>query len=428
MGLGAKRIYCKLLAENDNSKQQVYFGGSFEILKQLPYMDIREEPGGKRPNFKASLDMSWINAEGHTALAPGAQLILYPDYPEVRLSGFLRGCPIAPSHLMQPVPSAERKFNNGPDGRVLFLGVTESGNIYAYLSSADSNVSKDFLGLISSDSVTKTGVFWLIPPPAEENSREKLLSALKAIHHAGWHESRRLNRQGQVISYTAQNGGGYTLEALLGIIPNGIAEPDYLGWEVKAYSSGRVTLMTPEPDLGFYGTHGVEAFVRKYGRDTGGDTLYFTGTHRSNQLCEASQQTLKLEGFAPNQAGSGKITDVGGGILLIDCAGEIGAGWSFRRLMEHWGRKHAAAAYVPYSKQADLPPLYRYDSPVLLGEETAFELYLGAIDAGHVVYDPAPKITNASTLNSRVKARSQFRIPIKKLPSLYKKFSAVDLD
>jgi hypothetical protein len=215
---------------------------------------------------------------------------------------------------------------------------------------------------------------------------------------------------------------------LLGIIPNGNAEPDYLGWEVKAYGSGKVTLMTPEPDIGFYGSHGVEAFVRKYGRDVGGDTLYFTGIHRSNQLCAASQQTLKMNGFTPNKTGMGKITDVGGGILLIDCSGEIAAGWSFRRLMEHWGRKHAAAAYVPYSKQPKSPPLYRYDSPVLLGEETAFELYLGALDAGHVVYDPAPKITNASTAHSRVKARSQFRIPIGKLASLYKSFSVVKLE
>ncbi len=30
--LGATRIFFKPLAENDNSKQQVYLGGSFEVL------------------------------------------------------------------------------------------------------------------------------------------------------------------------------------------------------------------------------------------------------------------------------------------------------------------------------------------------------------------------------------------------------------
>ena len=46
------------------------------------------------------------------------------------------------------------------------------------------------------------------------------------------------------------------------IIPNGRSEPDYMGWEMKAYSSGRITLMTPEPDGGMYGEAGVKAFVR----------------------------------------------------------------------------------------------------------------------------------------------------------------------
>lgn len=425
--LGARRIYCKPLAENDNTKQQVYFGSSFEILKQLPFKEIREESGGRRQNFKASLDMAWIDAEGHHEMAPGAQLILYPDYPEVRLSGFLRGCSIAPSRLMQPVLAEERRFNSGPDGRVLFLGISDTGLIYAYLAASESAISREFFALRDQEALKQEGVFWNITADRKGDSRTALLEALTAIHHAGWHESMRLNSAGMMVPYKAQNGGGYTLEALLGIRPNGNAEPDYLGWEVKAYGSGKVTLMTPEPDTGFYGDYGVEAFVRRYGRDVGNDVLYFTGIHRVNQLCETSQQTLRLSGF-DSVEGNGKITNVGGGILLVDHDGNISAGWSFKRLIEHWGRKHAAAAYVPYSKKADEFHLYRYESPVLLGEETAFELYLAALNAGHVIYDPAPKITDASTDHSRVKARSQFRIPIGKLSNLYRKFSSVGLN
>ena len=51
--------------------------------------------------------------------------------------------------------------------------------------------------------------------------------------NAGWHESSRLDSSGDIQSYQAKNGGGYTLEALFGIIPNGIAEPDYEGWEAE---------------------------------------------------------------------------------------------------------------------------------------------------------------------------------------------------
>jgi len=38
--------------------------------------------------------------------------------------------------------------------------------------------------------------------------------------------------------------GGYTLEAELGIIPNGKAEPDYLGYEVKQYSVTNLNRIT----------------------------------------------------------------------------------------------------------------------------------------------------------------------------------------
>jgi hypothetical protein len=33
--------------------------------------------------------------------------------------------------------------------------------------------------------------------------------------------------------------------------------PDFLGWEMKAYSGDRITLMTPELDGGMYGENGV---------------------------------------------------------------------------------------------------------------------------------------------------------------------------
>ena len=51
-----------------------------------------------------------------------------------------------------------------------------------------------------------------------------------------------------------------------------------MGWEMKAYSGDWITLMTPEPD----GERGVKVFVREYGKPTGDDTLYFTGTHRAD--------------------------------------------------------------------------------------------------------------------------------------------------
>lgn len=422
--LGARRILCKPLAENDNSKQQIYLGGNFEVLRLLPYSEVRAEAGGARQNFKAALKLSRIDAAGHVAEAAGSQLILYPDYPEVRLSGFLRGCPIAPSGALRPVPKESRRFYNGPDGRFLFLAITDSNSILAYLALRDSRVAREVEQQQGRGSLAQSGVFLEVGIPGRGNARAELLSKLRQIHSAGWHESRRLNNAGVPIPYAAQNGGGYTLEALFGIRPNGESAPDFLGWELKAYGSSRVTLMTPEPDTGYYGKQGVEAFVRKYGHSRGDDVMYFTGMHRANERCNATNLTLTIRGF---DAGKGKIVNVTGGIELLDDAGKVSAGWSFNDLIKHWGRKHASTAYVPYEKQATPPPKYRYLSPVQLGQGTDFSKYLSAIVAGHVVFDPGAKISEASSKKSRVKARSQFRIAIRKLDVLYYRLEFVDL-
>src|SRR5688500_17712381 len=97
-----QKIYIKKLSANDNSKNQVYLGGSFDILNVLPIKEITaHDPGDwTRSRFKSKLDFYWTNEEGALSLAPDAQLILYPKYPEVRFSGFLKGAKEAPSELM----------------------------------------------------------------------------------------------------------------------------------------------------------------------------------------------------------------------------------------------------------------------------------------------------------------------------------------
>ncbi|MDP1539904.1 MAG: hypothetical protein Q8L72_04530 [Moraxellaceae bacterium] len=101
--LGVQQVLCKPLAENDNSKQQIYLGGSFDVLQMLPFEQVKPYNTGKVPNFKASLHFYWLDGDGKSHLAPHTQLILYPKYPEVRLSGFLRGCTAAPNELMRPI-------------------------------------------------------------------------------------------------------------------------------------------------------------------------------------------------------------------------------------------------------------------------------------------------------------------------------------
>ena len=420
---GARHIYCKFLAENDNSKQQIYLGKSFEVLQRLVFGKIRPEASVKVPNFKADIPLFWIDGDGRKAIAPGAQLILYPKYPEVRLSGFLRGCPLAPAAILRPIPKDERRFNNEPDGRVLFFGVSDS-SVFAYLATAVSPVAVAMRERMERAGQRDFGTLHEIVLQEVPDARSLLLERLREIHRLNPHPSTKLDRFGNRIVYSARNGGGYTLEALFGIVPNGRSAPDFMGWELKAYSGSRITLMTPEPDAGYYGANGVEAFLRKYGRNLPNDVIYFTGSHKVGVPAKSSGHTLVVVGFDEK---SKKIVDVNGGIRLLDEIGEISAEWTYSGLVEQWARKHAAAAYVPYEKSLSVPADYRYKTPVFLGEGTEFEMFLKALADGKIIYDPAPKLERASMKNSKTKARSQFRMGVKDLASLYQKFESVEV-
>lgn len=419
--LGAVRAFCKPLAENDNSKQQIYLGGSMDVLQMFPFQEVEATPNGKNSTYKAKLNFEWVHQDA-TEKALGAQLILYPQYPEVRLSGFLRGCVNAPSELLRPIPADVRQYNNGPDGRVLFFATTRDGVTLAYLAAANSQIAVEFRQGNEQQQYSREGVF-LNLPLLGRSSKLILLEKLAAIKDFGWQPSVRLNKAGQIIPYKARNGGGYTLEALLGIVPNGRAEPDFMGWELKAYSGGRVTLMTPEPDAGMYYEQGVKAFVRQFGSPSKDDTLYFTGTHRVNLRNEKTGLTLTLRGFNATRS---VIEDVNGAVELLTDAGICVAGWTFRDLMLGWNKKHAQTVYVPYESEKIAEPAYRYLSPASLGEGTDFNLYLTAMLEGQVIFDPGSKVMNASTEKSSVKARSQFRMTVKNLPNLYQKFEVVE--
>jgi MvaI/BcnI restriction endonuclease family len=283
--LDAIQIICKPLSENDNSKQQIYLGKSMQALSVLPYGEVTTTTGVKTPNFKAALRLKWIDSGGQVAEASGAQLILYPKYPEVRLSGFLRGCPIAPAKDLQPIPRGQRRFNNDADGRVLFLATTANGIVLAYLASAGSAVAREFDRRMRTHSLEPLGVFWQLPVLSIHAGRVALLARLRRIHRAGWHRSVRMRPDGSICTYTARNGGGYTLEALFEIRPNANTAPDFMGWELKVVARSRVTLMTPEPDAGYYAVRGAEYFVREYGRSLGDDSFYFTGAHSVGHAC-----------------------------------------------------------------------------------------------------------------------------------------------
>lgn len=424
---GAARVYAKKLSPNDNSKNQVYLGGGFGALNIIPHgeiiTDTRQMAGSKQDRPKAKVSFFWVDANGRHP-APDAQLILYPDYPEVRMSGFLKGCRAAPSELMTCREA----------GRVLFFGITSQGEVLGYVTGPDDPITAE----LNTGQYQTIGVFHEIPANLTEKASTKdiLLAELRRIYGLHWIASQKLGKDGHKMPYSARNGGGYTLEAELGIAPNGYSEPDFMGWEVKQYGVGDftkflpktpVTLMTPEPTGGLYKTDGPAEFLRRYGYpDKSGkpDRYNFGGIYTCGGAYHGDTGLrMTINGY--DLAGE-KITNLSGGISLTDREGKMAATWSFTAMMQHWNRKHAQAAYVP-SLFRTPPPEYAYGPRILLCEQTDFLLFLKAFAAGIIYYDPAIKIEKASSAKPEIKRRSQFRTKHNQIMRMYHHSEYVDL-
>lgn len=422
---GVRKLYAKRLAENDNSKNQVYLGPGFQALNLLPNNGIVPDSSPKNPIFKAALRFAWMLPDGQLSDALGAQLILYPQYPEVRFSGFLKGCSHPPAQLMA---------SRIPD-RILFLGVTPTSQIIGFVVAPESTIAGEYgvLGLVPS-----VGVFAELSVPTVPDAaiaRERLLTELRRIHHLGWIDSKQLDSSGRLRPCRASQCGGFTLEAELGIPKNSAAEPDFLGWEVKQHtvsnfdrpeSAGPITLMTPEPTGGFYKTAGVRDFVFRFGyEDKLGrkDRLNFGGIHRVGVRQLSTGLTMRLEGY---DVQNDRITDADGSIVLANDGGEVAASWAFASLLAHWARKHSRAVYVPSMRRLEPSRQYSYGPRVRLAERTDPLRLLAALAKGSVYYDPGIKLENASA-DARVKRRSQFRIASKQLASLYEAMESVEV-
>lgn len=423
---GATKFYAKKLSPNDNSKNQVYLGGNYSALNILPFgkveTDAGENAGAKRDRAKALLSFFWIDANG-THEAPEAKLILYPKYPEVRLSGFLKRTRHAPSRIM----------TSRDEGRSLFFGTTPDGRILAHAVDRESALRRQ---LDAVGTPPQEGVFLelTINARAVGDTRGQLLATLRLIHEKSWMRSQRLSAGGLALPYVAANGGGYTLEAELGISPNGYSEPDYLGWEVKQYAvkdfvgnmaQNPVTLLTPEPTGGIYREDGVETFIRRFGypdQQGRADRLNFGGIYRIGGASNANTRVrLHLLGF---DAESQKISDMTQGIALLADDDTPAAIWHFTGILEHWNRKHAKTVFVPSLKRG--PPMeYAFGSLIQLCIGTDFDMFLRALASGVVYYDPGLKLEDIHTKRPRAKRRSQFRVRHNDLFRLYHQMEEV---
>ena len=437
---GVTRLFLKRLQPNDNSKNQPYLGTDTSSVGFLPVSDWTPSQSTSRKKYRrtdklsAPLPMTWIDGDGNQFPAPNAQIIFYPQYPELRLSGFLQGSDWKSDGLFDPQKRGRER------GRILFFGVTTARSVICHACDSGSSLGAE---INATTSFSMVGVFEEVPLTGSTHvldSRQQLLEILTATHRKGWIDSKRLDSAGRVMSCPSPNCGGYTLEAEFGIPPNGHSKPDYLGWELKQYGVGDlyrpkrnvpITLMTPEPTGGYYGDHNVLDFLRKYGRRSKrhADRIDFTGQHKVDETNSKTGMMLRLDGYDSSaNHGAGAITDVANGaVVLVDRAGDPAALWHFSGLMSHWTRKHAKCAYVQSQTRTEPRKQYMYGSRVELGIETRFGLFLKAINDGLIYLDPAPKVEGNSSPRPKTKARNQFRIGSRKISSLYNAIETEDI-
>lgn len=422
---GAVRFFAKRLSSNDNSKNQVYLGGGFPLLNELPLRNLRTVPSEwGRSIIHADLPLAWLADDGTLIPAPHSKAILYPQYPEVRWSGFLSGA--------QGAPSARINADARIPGRILILGIRADRSAIARVHLPGSPLANELeaSGIFDQDGV-------LVPLPLEDPSetRDRMLAELLRVSALGWLAPVRLRADGSFDPCRGTNCGGVTLESHLGIIANSKAEPDLFGWEIKQFAvssftrltaKSPVTLFTPEPTEGIYASEGVETFIRQYGYpDTRGrpDRLNVGGRFLVGKRLPRTGLMLDLEGV--NATGDG-IDDAEGGIRLVDSDGRVAARWPFTSLLEHWNHKHAQVAYVPSMRRSE-PPAYRYAAACYLGVGTDFGKFLSAMSRGAVFYDPGIKLECINDTRPICKRRSQFRISFARMADLYERFESVIL-
>ena len=411
---GAKRILIKRLANNDNSKQQIYLGSDFSVIQDLPVKEIVSSGmTSKGAIFKAALDLFWITPDGNKEQAIHSQIILYPKYPEIRLSGVLQKCTLSPSELMKS-PSLHERKERKEKHRYMVIGICEK-HVLAYMSHWDDEISKEINSKINTNVLRPVFSIFFEDQIDISDSKKLLIDRLKKVFSLGFIPSQRLERNGKIIQYNASNGAGLTLESFFNIIPNGKSEPDFIDWELKAHSSGPVTLMTPEPNSGLY-LDDFLIFMNKYATGKKDNRMDFSSIHKVGIENKKTNLSLNLEGYDLEKE---EIFDPSGGLNLRNGNGDLLAGWSFEKLLNHWKKKHAKTCFVSYvSKKENINKSYRYGPSVTLATGAELKKLFTSLATAVIYYDPGINI-KFNDGKKKIKKRNQFRIKLKDIDNIY---------
>lgn len=415
---GVRTAYVKHLSEKqDNEKNQIYLGGALagvtNIFPSTIHARSPSESNAKRksrtgkPKLEARLDFSWLDLNGNRHDAPGTTIIDYFQYPEVRMSGFLKGC--------DDPPDALRRDHQAQYGkRILVMGTALDGKVIGLvLTARDDPLAENFPDL---PLAAGRGVLHVLTIDGQmcNDPADLIRQEIEVIVAGGWYSS-RIKKGDTIEPFKGSQGGGYTLEALLGVGANGDKKPDKHGYEIKGYSGSRISLMTPVPDYGYQGLHTFREFMEQYGLpgQKGDGSLRFTGLYRSGKPNAKTGFVLRVAGYDRIKDSFGDIADIG--VELFDPGqGEVVAGWSVEKMANCWNAKHANALYLKFENRDGKDGLkdYRYASSWVTGSGTDVWKLLRAIDSGLVFFDPAHTIY----ADGKAKVRPQWRINARDLP------------
>jgi hypothetical protein len=436
--IGADIALIKPLPKNANDKNQVYWSADFDMLNQIFEFDFQERglsisqtksrsDGSKRIPEGVFKKFSWLDNNLEMIEAKNVKMLIYAQYPEMRLSGFKTVENQIPESLSvtytKSTPEAKR---------LLVLARVPGKGAVALIVIADDPLLAEVSGLPGYKGSHVVKRLYV----SEKGTT--LLKKLLGDVVGNWLPGVKLSKLGLTEAFNSSQVCGYTLEHALDIKPNSNKGGDIFGIELKTHTRKKVSLMTPEPDMGSYADD-FKAFMTDpdicYQKPDG--SWRFTGVHKVDCLCPKSNLTMRIMNYDPNEPNFSKQMhkDIYVGLFKQD-GSTLAAGWSLARLMNCWGAKHNEAVYISAEKRdairsesIDMGCANEvfFNNKVLWCKGTGPGKLLHALHKGIIILDPAPKYVPHDPGKS--KRRSQWRVSdiYAALPFLYEEAKVVQL-
>ncbi|WP_336356020.1 MvaI/BcnI family restriction endonuclease [Pseudomonas granadensis] len=436
--LGCDMAMLKFLPKNANDKNQVYWTREIQPLQTKFTLKFGDRgisaskecvKNGDSITEAVFESYGWVDQNEQVVPVKNAKVIIYPQYPEVRLSGFT-----TVQNTMPRMLSVNFTKTNPNAIRLMILGRIPGGACVGlmYIDLPQSLLEE--INALPGAEGSRACKLLII----KQGHSHRLASRLREVVDRP-HRGCRLDAKGKTLPFTGTQVCGYTLEQQFGITPNSAMDGDFHGIELKVHTTRKVTLCTTEPDFGVYAEN-FEGFMTTHGYESTPGEWRVTGLHRATVPCAKSNLTLHVREYRtvdPQNLKSGWICNDQGErqsfpydpktsltakmnaveVVLLDPAGKVAAGWSLARLMNNWGAKHNEAVYISANKSnntnaKDAELGFKYEitfaSKVIWCGGTSAERLLEAICAGTIFLDPAPKFM--ANDRSKNKRRCQWRV------------------